>query len=173
MIEKELLFNYNNNYRYIFDITTNNNEEILKILDDLKEYKQGVWKNNKRKDFIEFKINDIPDILKTITSSIIVDNNLPLKLKIKLIEDSENKIIMKIKANLINKVANLLLKILNLKVITTIENNNNISSKVKIKYIIKSILPSSIIDIIDKYIETKLNNNFIAKIDKYLKQLEK
>lgn len=172
MIEKELLFNYNLNYKYIFDITTNNNAEILKIIDELKDYKQGIWKGNKRKDLIEFKINDIPELFKTFTSGLISDNVIPLKIKIKLLKNDNESIIIKIKVNLINKIANLIFKLINMKIFATIENINDISSNVKIKYIIKSILPASIVDIIDKFIEQKLNNNFIRKFDNYLKNLK-
>jgi len=171
MIEKELLFNYNLNYKYLFEITTNNNAEILKIIDELKDYKQGQWNGNKRKDLIEFKINDIPDILKSLISTIIIDNIIPLKLKLKLEKNDDSLIIIKLKANLLNKVAKLILKLINVKIFVIIENIDNKSSNVIIKYKIKSILPSSIVKIIDEYIEYKINNNFIKKFDNYLKNL--
>ena len=72
MIEKELKFHYNQNFKHLFDITTNNNQEILKIIDDLREYKQGVWNKNKRKDIIVFTFSDIPQEFKMITDMIIV-----------------------------------------------------------------------------------------------------
>ena len=172
MIEKELIFHYNLNYKYLFDITVNNNSEILKIIDELKDYKQGVWKDNKRMDLIEFTVHDIPDIFKSLASAIIVDNIIPLKIKYKLIQNDDKTIQMKLKANLLNKLANLILKFVNLKIIATIDNIDNHSSNVKIKYIIKSILPKSIIEIFDTYIEKKLNNNFIKKIDNYLINLK-
>jgi hypothetical protein len=172
MIEKELLFNYNLNYKYLFDITTNNNVEILKIIDELNDYNQGVWKGNKRKDLIDFKINDIPELFKSFTSGLISDNVIPLKIKIKLLKNDDESIIIKIKANLVNRIANLIFKLINLKIFATIEKINDNSSNVKIKYIIKSILPSSIMEMIDKYIEQKLNNNFIRKFDNYLKNLK-
>lgn len=172
MIEKELLFNYNLNYKYLFDITTNNNVEILKIIDELNDYKQGVWKGNKRKDLIDFKINDIPELFKSFTSGLISDNVIPLKIKIKLLKNDDESIMIKIKANLVNRIANLIFKLINLKIFATIEKINDNSSNVKIKYIIKSILPSSIMEMIDKYIEQKLNNNFIRKFDNYLKNLK-
>lgn len=172
MIEKELIFHYNLNYKYLFDITVNNNSEILKIIDELKDYKQGVWKDNKRKDLIEFTVHDIPDIFKSLASAIIVDNIIPLKIKYKLIQNDDKTIQMKLKANLLNKLANLILKFINLKIIATIDNIDSNSSNVKIKYIIKSILPKSIIEIFDTYIEKKLNNNFIKKIDNYLINLK-
>lgn len=172
MIEKELLFNYNLNYKYLFDITTNNNAEILKIIDELNDYKQGVWKGNKRKDLIDFKINDIPELFKSFTSGLISDNVIPLKIKIKLLKNDNESIMIKIKANLVNRIANLIFKLINLKIFATIEKINDNSSNVKIKYIIKSILPSSIMEMIDKYIERKLNNNFIRKFDNYLKNLK-
>jgi len=175
MIEKELLFHYNHNYKYLYEITTNDNKEILNIIDELIDYKQGVWKNNKRKDFIEFKINDIPSALQTFASAIIKDNIIPLKIKIKLIENNDKRISLKIKASMINKLANLIFKFINLKIIATIENDENDinkSSNVSIKYIIKSILPSSIIEIIDTFVDKKINNNFIKKFDNYLKNLK-
>lgn len=172
MIEKELLFNYNLNYKYLFDITANNNVEILKIIDELNDYKQGVWKGNKRKDLIDFKINDIPELFKSFTSGLISDNVIPLKIKIKLLKNDDESIMIKIKANLVNRIANLIFKLINLKIFATIEKINDNSSNVKIKYIIKSILPSSIMEMIDKYIEQKLNNNFIRKFDNYLKNLK-
>jgi len=171
MIERELNFFYNHNYKHIFDITTNNNQEILKIIDDLKEYKQGIWTNNKRKDIIIFKFSDIPPEINSFVNNIIVDNLIPLKLKIKMIENSNNKIQFKVKCNLINKLANLILKIINLKTIVTIINVDNNSSDVKIKYIIKSLLPSSFVEFFNNYIEKKFLNNFVNKIDNYLKIL--
>jgi len=175
MIEKELLFHYNHNYKYLYEITTNDNKEILKVIDDLVDYKQGVWKNNKRKDFIDFKISDIPPVMQTFASAIIKDNIIPLKIKIKLIESNDKRISLKIKASMINKLANLIFKFINLKIIATVEdddNDINKSSNVNIKYIIKSILPSSIIEIIDSYVEKKINDNFIKKFDNYLKNLK-
>lgn len=175
MIEKELLFHYNHNYKYLYEITTNDNKEILNIIDELVDYKQGVWKNNKRKDFIEFKINDIPPALQSFASAIIKDNIIPLKIKIRLIENNDKQISIKIKASMINKLANLIFKFINLKIIATIENDENDinkSSNVSIKYIIKSILPSSIIEIIDTFVDKKINNNFIKKFDNYLKNLK-
>jgi len=172
MIEKELLFHYNHNYKYIYDITTNDNKEILKVIDELVDYKQGIWKDNKRKDFIDFRMNDIHPALKTFAGSIIKDNIIPLKIKIKLIENNDKRISIKIKACMINKIAKLIFKFINLRIIATVENDENDinnSSNVSIKYIIKSILPSSIIELIDKYIEGKLHNNFIKKFDNYLK----
>ena len=172
MIEKELRFHYNQNFKYIFDITVNNNSEILKIIDDLREYKQGDWNNNKRKDIIQFTFNDIPDDFKIITDLIIVDNVIPLKVKIELIENNDKKIIMKIKSNLINKLANLIYKLINIKFYITIEDDGDgISTDVKIRYIIKSFLPKSFIAKIDNYINDKLNNRFIAKFDNYLSHL--
>lgn len=175
MIEKELLFHYNHNYKYLYEIVTNDNKEILKVIDELVDYKQGIWKDNKRKDFIEFKISDIPPVLQTFASSIIKDNIIPLKIKIRLIENNDKRISIKIKASMINKLANLIFKFINLKIIATAENDENDinkSSNVTIKYIIKSILPSSIIELIDKYIEEKINNNFIKKFDNYIKNLK-
>lgn len=172
MIEKELVFNYNHNYKYIYDITVNNNSEVLKEIDDLIGYKQGEWNGNKRKDLIEFTFNDIPEIFKIITNSIIVNNVIPLKLKIKLIENNNDRIILKLKANLLNKLINLISKIINLKVFVTIENINDLSTRVKLKYIIKSILPKTIIEMANEYIESKILNNFIKKIDNYLKELK-
>jgi len=173
MIEKELVFHYNQNFKFLFDITTNNNQELLKIIDDLREYKQGVWNKNKRKDFIYFTFSDIPDEFKTITDMLIVDNIIPLKLKIKLLENNDKKIVMKIKSNLINKLANLISKIINIKFIVTIEDcNEGTQTDVKIRYIIKSFLPESFITKVDNYIDSKLNNRFIKKIDNYLSQLK-
>lgn len=173
MIEKELVFHYNQNFKFLFDITTNNNQELLKIIDDLREYKQGVWNKDKRKDFIYFTFSDIPDEFKTITNMLIVDNIIPLKLKIKLLENNDKKIIMKIKSNLINKLANLISKIISIKFIVTIEDcGNGRETDVKIRYIIKSLLPESIIAKVDNYIDGKLNNRFIKKIDNYLSQLK-
>ena len=173
MIEKELKFHYNQNFRFIFDITTNNNQEILKIIDDLREYKQGVWNKNKRKDIIVFTFSDIPQEFKMITDMIIVDNIIPLKLKIKLLENTDRKIVMKVKSNLINKISKLIYKLINVKFIVTIEDGGDgISTNVNIKYIIKSLLPESFINKIDNYIDRKMNERFIEKIDNYLSQLE-
>lgn len=173
MIEKELNFHYNQNFKFIFDITTNNNQEVLKMIDDLREYKQGVWNKNKRKDIIVFTFSDIPPDFKMITDMIIADNIIPLKLKIKLLVNDENRIVMKVKSNLINKIANLIYKLINIKFFITIENTGNgTSTDVKIRYVINSLLPESFITKIDNYIDGKLNDRFIKKIDNYLSQLK-
>lgn len=170
-VEKELIFQYDLNYLYLFDITTNNNHDFVSIIDDLKEYRQGQWKNNKRKDIIQFIFNDIPSEFLSITSMIIKNNIIPLKLKLKVIENNSEQIIIKLRANLLNKLINIITKIINVKLFVTIININNNQTKVIIKYIIKSILPNDIIDKINNYIETKLNNNYIIKSDTYLKNL--
>lgn len=173
MIEKELTFHYDKNFRYIFDITTNNNQEILKIIDDLREYKQGIWNKNKRKDIIIFTFSDIPSEFKTITDMIIVDNIIPLKLKIKLLEDNDKRILMKVKSNLINnKLANLVFKLINIKFFVNIEDSDGVSTNVKIRYVIKSLLPESLVAKVDSYIDRKMNDRFIQKIDNYLSQLK-
>ena len=173
MIEKELKFHYNQNFKHLFDITTNNNQEILKIIDDLREYKQGVWNKNKRKDIIVFTFSDIPQEFKMITDMIIVDNIIPLKLKIKLLENTDKKIVMKVKSNLINnKLANLVFKLINIKFFVNIEDSDGVSTNVKIRYVIKSFLPESLIAKVDSYIDRKMNDRFIQKIDNYLSQLK-
>ena len=174
MIDKELYFHYNKNYRHLFDITTNNNQEILKIIDDLKEYKQGTWNKDKRKDIIQFIFSDIPQDFKMITDMIIKDNIIPLKLKIRLLEDNDKRIVMKIKSNLINKISNLIYKLINIKFYVTLNNSNNdgTSTDVKVRYVIKSLLPESFITKIDNYIDGKLNDRFIKKIDNYLSNLK-
>ena len=174
MIDKELYFHYNQNYRHLFDITTNNNQEILKIIDDLKEYKQGTWNKDKRKDIIQFVFSDIPQDFKMITDMIIKDNIIPLKLKIRLLEDNDKRIVMKIKSNLINKISNLIYKLINIKFYVTLNNSNNdgTSTDVKVRYVIKSLLPESFITKIDNYIDGKLNDRFIKKIDNYLSNLK-
>lgn len=171
MIEKELIFEYNLNYLYLFNITTNNNTDFVNIIEDLKEYKQGIWKNNKRKDIIQFIFNDIPSEFLSITSMIIKNNIIPLKLKLKIIENNSDIIIIKLRANLLNKIMNIITKIINVKIFVSIININNTHSKIIVKYIIKSILPKEIIDKINNYIELKLNNNYILKSDNYLKNL--
>ena len=104
---------------------------------------------------------------------IIVDNIIPLKLKIKLLENTDRKIVMKVKSNLINKISKLIYKLINVKFIVTIEDGGDgISTNVNIKYIIKSLLPESFINKIDNYIDRKMNERFIEKIDNYLSQLE-
>ena len=144
---------------------------FLPIFDDLKEYRQGQWKNNKRKDIIQFIFNDIPSEFLSITSMIIKNNIIPLKLKLKVIENNSEQIIIKLRANLLNKLINIITKIINIKLFVTIININNNQTKVIVKYIIKSILPNDIIDKINNYIETKLNNHYIIKSDTYLKNL--
>jgi len=169
MIEKELFFQYNINYLHLFDITVNNNSDIINIINDLIEYKQGNWKNNKRKDFIKFIFNDIPSNFIDLFNIFIRDNIIPLKLKIKIIDNNSNFIKLQIKANLLNIIQNIISKIINIKIICTISNINNISSIVSIKYIIKSFLPTNFISPINNYIENKINNNYIFKFDNFLK----
>ena len=164
MIEKELFFEYDINFKYLFDIVANNNSEILKIIDDLKEYRQGIWREDKRKDIIHFKFNDAP-------LEIIKDGNIPLKLKLKLFENNDNVIIGQVKIRILNKLLNIVSKIINSKCYFELININDKQTKVIIKYQIKTLLPPDINDKIEKYIDTKIKNNFIKKIDHYLKEL--
>lgn len=164
MIQKELYFEYDINYNYLYDITVNNNSEILKIINELKEYRQGIWKEDKRKDVIHFKFKDAP-------LEVIKDGNIPLKLKIKLLEYTNENIKCQIKIRLLNKLLNIISKIINTKIYFELININDKQSKVIIRYIIKTLLPADLNDKIENYIDDKINNNFVKKIDCYLKEL--
>ncbi len=163
MIEKELFFKYNINYKYLFDITINNNSEILKIIDELKDYIQGYWKNDKRKDIIQFKIKDAP-------LEIFKDGNVPLKLKIKMINNNDYLIKYEIKIRLLNRLLNIISKIINTKFYFELININFKSTQITVKYQIKTLLPDEINNKIEIFIENKLNK-FIKKIDNYLLEL--
>jgi hypothetical protein len=172
MIEKELIFEYKLNYLFLFHITIDNNSQILSIFEDLRDYKQGNWKNNKRKDIIQFYLNDIPDDLLTLISIFIKNNVVPLKIKIKILENNDSNIKLKVKVNLLNKLLNVITKIINFTLYCDIIKIDDNNTKVIIKYVIKSILSQELIQNIDNYIDTKLNNKFISRFDNYLKKLD-
>lgn len=172
MIEKQLIFEYKLNYLHLFDITVNNNSQILSIFEDLQDYKQGNWKKNKRKDIIQFYLNDIPQDLLTLISIFIKNNVVPLKIKIKILENNDSNIKLKVKANILNKLLNIITKIINFTFYCDIIKVDDNNTKVIIRYVIKSMLSNEVIQNIDNYVDTKLNNKFIQRFDNYLKNLD-
>jgi hypothetical protein len=163
MIEKQLIFDYNLDYNYLYNITVNDNRNIINIIEEIIDYKQGVWNDNKRKDILKLKFDDIP---LNITSNIIT-----IKFKIKLLEQTPDNYKLQLKIKNTNKIINVISKIINIKMFCNIIKTNENQTRVVINYTIKSILPDDLIIIVNNYLENKLKNNFIKKIDNYLKDL--
>ena len=46
MIEKQLLFNYNLNFKNIYDLAIENNDEFIKVIPEIILYDKGVWIND-------------------------------------------------------------------------------------------------------------------------------
>ena len=58
MIIKELFFKYNIDFKKIYNLAIENNDDFIKIIPEIIYYKKGVWKDNKRNDFIKIKNQD-------------------------------------------------------------------------------------------------------------------
>ena len=82
MVEKQLSFIYNLDMKEIYNITMEDNNSFVENLDEIKEYKMGEWKGNKRKDNILFDVKEIPDDLSMIKEMLGIDGTIiPLKVK--------------------------------------------------------------------------------------------
>jgi hypothetical protein len=177
MIEKELLFNYHLNINDIFNLCIDDNDVMIKRINEVVNYKQGEWKNNIKKDIIVLKLEDIPKeipekILKLILNE---DGTIINKIKIKIIDKTANFINLKIK---VKPVANFLFKINDILKLTSIKANilltqtefkiSIINSKYKIK--LKNITEN--VDFIEKYIEELLNKLLINNMTSYLTEIE-
>lgn len=173
MTEKIIELNYDFPIDYIYNITTNNNEEIIPKYEDITSYTQGEWKNNKRKDLIELKLKDTPEEIKSILKLFISNDKILTKTKIKLLEQTEKKIIMKIQIKLINKLSNLILKLFKYKIRVIYETTESNKTNLKIIYKIKSLISSNLTKLIDDYIETTIKEPYLKIYNDYILSLPK
>lgn len=173
MTEKIIELNYDFPIDYIYNITTNNNEEIITKYEDITSYTQGEWKNNKRKDLIELKLKDTPEEIKSILKLFISNDKILTKTKIKLLEQTEKKIIMKIQIKLINKLSNLILKLFKYKIRVIYETTESNKTNLKIIYKIKSLISSNLTKLIDDYIETTIKEPYLKIYNDYILSLPK
>ena len=169
MVERTLELNYNLPIDYIFTIIAEDNKEIIEKLTDIFDYRQGKWNKNKRKDVVGLTLTDIPEELKTIASLFINNNQIYIKQKIKINERTEKKIIVNVKIKLINKLMNLMFKLFKYKLCIIVESDEMNNTNIKIIYKIKSLLSSTLTNLLDTYIEEKLKPKYINIIDEYLK----
>ena len=174
MIEKELIFNYNLNFKNIYDLAIENNNEFVKIIPEIILYKKGVWINDDiyRKDKLWINISDIPYELRCVIDMIRDKKGLiGLKIKIKKIlnNDKEIRLIIKLKLNgyLGQIIENFLKIISNINIIY----KEDFKTEVKVHYQIISMFPNDLNDKINNHIQNKLNNYYIKKIDFYFNNL--
>lgn len=170
MISKDLIFEYDNiDIWQLYNKTVENNNEMIKIIPEIVEYKQGTWKNEKRKDKLICKLLNIPENLRTIIRQIFLNKNdeIGCKLKIEKKVSADKTIIrLKIKMKLKNMLSNLILKIFKFRVYIDIKREE-LKTIANVRYEINSLL----INEINEYIENKLNNYFISKIDNFVKKI--
>ena len=171
MVEKQLSFIYNLDMKEIYNITMEDNNSFVENLDEIKEYKMGEWKGNKRKDNILFDVKEIPDDLSMIKEMLGIDGTIiPLKVKYIKTKDNDNEINIKSKVRMMSLLGNVILKIIKIRIymnMNKIENNN---TKIDVKYTIKTILPKKIMEKMNDIIINKIENDIIIKIDNYLKE---
>ena len=72
MIEKELVFNYNLNFKDIYNLAVENNDEFIKVIPEIVLYDKGVWMKDDiyRKDKLLINIADIPYDLRGVIDMI-------------------------------------------------------------------------------------------------------
>jgi len=175
MIEGVINFTYNTHINKILEITLYNNDDLIKTIEDIHYYERGEWKNNqtKRTDFIimNFHKDAIPNELKSIISLFIDKNDrIQSKYKVKIVEKTNTKVKIKTSVKLINKLANLIFKLLRfkIKIIVLYDPINNFTS-VEVIYKLKTSLPSSYHKYISDIIENTIKPNYIFKIDEFIK----
>jgi len=171
MVEQTLLFTYERNYDIIFNKLLNDNDLLVKEINNIKYYKQGEWNNNKRIDEFNIEIKNIPEELLSIISMLINDNIVPIKTKIKIIEKNNKIIKLKIKANILNKLANLIFKFVRFKLIINIEMIENNKTKLFLIYKIKSLLSNKLTIILNNFIEQEIIRYYINIINNYLNNI--
>jgi len=154
---------------YIFN-ELYNNDNIRKKIFDINEFYKGEWFEDKdglfkKKEYINIKLHDIPDILYKLTD----DGNVNIKIKNTIVNNSDfcfkiktkYSIKIKNKNKFINSIINKIVKIKNNLYITKITNNK---SSIDIKLSIKSFLPLG--TIIESYVEN-LCNKYIDELISY------
>ena len=177
MIEKEIIETFTLDINEIFSLCIDNNDEMIKGIKEVVIYNQGSWNNNIKKDIITIRLNDIPkeipeNLVKMVMNE---DGTITNKIKIRLIERTENNIKLKIKvkpiANIFFKINNLL-KLSSTKALITISQINDkaiINAKYKIQVLFVNEKNN---DVIEKYMEKILNSLFINNMIDYLRRIE-
>lgn len=174
MIEKELVFNYNLNFKDIYNLAVENNDEFIKIIPEIILYDKGVWMKDDiyRKDKLLINIADIPYDLRSVIDMIRNKKGLiGLKIKIKKILDTDKEIYLRIKLKLNGFLGRIIEKFLKIISNINIIYKEDFETEVKVRYQIKSMFPNDLNDKIDNHIQNKLNNYYIKKIDNYFNNL--
>ena len=174
MIEKELVFNYNLNFKNIYNLAVENNDEFIKIIPEIVVYDKGVWMNDDiyRKDKLLINIADIPYDLRGVIDMIRDKKGLiGLKIKIKKILNTDKEIYLRIKLKLNGFLGRIIEKFLKIISNINIIYKEDFKTEVKVRYQIKSMFPNDLNDKIDNHIQNKLNNYYIKKIDNYFNNL--
>jgi hypothetical protein len=174
MIEKELVFNYNLNFKNIYNLAVENNDEFIKIIPEIVVYDKGVWMNDDiyRKDKLLINIADIPYDLRSVIDMIRNKKGLiGLKIKIKKILNTDKEIYLRIKLKLNGFLGRIIEKFLKIISNINIIYKEDFETEVKVRYQIKSMFPNDLNDKIDNHIQNKLNNYYIKKIDNYFNNL--
>lgn len=175
MIEGLINFDYNTDINKILDITVDNNDKMIETIKKIHYYERGEWKNNKTKrtDYIVGNVNvsTIPKELLTILSLFIdKDNRIHCKTKIKIIERNDNHIKIKVNVKMMNKLVNLIFKLLRFKVYITFDyNSDNNITLVQVIYKLKTKLPNSFNTYFNNVIENSFKPNYVYKIDEFIK----
>ena len=175
MIEGLINFDYNTNINKILDITVDNNDKMIETIKKIHYYERGEWKNNKTKrtDYIVGNVNvsTVPKELLTILSLFIdKDNRIHCKTKIKIIERNDNHIKIKVNVKMMNKLVNLIFKLLRFKVYITFDyNSDNNKTSVQVIYKLKTKLPNSFNTYFNNVIENSFKPNYVYKIDEFIK----
>lgn len=174
MIEKELVFNYNLNFKDIYNLAVENNDEFIKIIPEIILYDKGVWMKDDiyRKDKLLINIADIPYDLRSVIDMIRDKKGLiGLKIKIKKILNTDKEIHLRIKLKLNGFLGKIIEKFLKIISNINIIYKEDFETEVKVRYQIKSMFPNDLNDKIDNHIQNKLNNYYIKKIDNYFNNL--
>jgi hypothetical protein len=174
MIEKELVFNYNLNFKDIYNLAVENNDEFIKVIPEIVLYDKGVWMKDDiyRKDKLLINIADIPYDLRGVIDMIRDKKGLiGLKIKIKKILNTDKDIHLRIKLKLNGFLGRIIEKFLKIISNINIIYKEDFKTEVKVRYQIKSMFPNDLNDKIDNHIQNKLNNYYIKKIDNYFNNL--
>ena len=175
MIQGVINFDYNTDINKILDITVDNNDKMIETIKKIHYYERGEWKNNKTKrtDYIVGNVNvsTVPKELLTILSLFIdKDNRIHCKTKIKIIERNDNHIKIKVNVKMMNKLVNLIFKLLRFKVYITFDyNSDNNKTSVEVNYKLKTKLPNSFNTYFNNVIENSFKPNYVYKIDEFIK----
>jgi len=83
MLERELIFNYKTSLSNIYDKGVEDNADLIAVIPEIIGYEQGRWDNGKRKDWMVYKMTDIPENLrKTIEMFLNKEGEIRFRIKI-------------------------------------------------------------------------------------------